>query len=421
MNRHFGMWLLVGWQLFSTNALHADNWAGFRGNRGDGVSAETKIPTSWSPTDNILWKTTLPGPGSSSPIVWGNRLFLTQSLDTKGKKRALLCFDAVSGKELWRRVLPFEGNEPTHGTNPYCSATPVTDGKVVITSFGSAGLTCHDFQGKELWKKDLGIFLHIWGNASSPIIVKDRVYLHCGPGERTFLLALYKETGTELWRHEETGGKAALEKGEKWIGSWSTPLLHKQGNREQLIMSWPGALKSHDLETGKVLWSAQGLTDLVYTSPVANQEVIVGMSGYGGAALAIRAEGSGDITQTHRLWHHPKNPQRIGSGVIHGDHLFMANAGPGTLQCFDLKSGKDLWEGKRVTGSCWASMVLVGDTLLVTEQSGQTTLLAASKEYKVLGKNSLNEHTDASPAIANGRVYIRTYKHLWCIGEKSPE
>ncbi|MEI6323947.1 MAG: PQQ-binding-like beta-propeller repeat protein, partial [Gemmataceae bacterium] len=126
MNRHFGIWLLVGLQLFSTNALHADNWAGFRGNRGDGVSTETKIPTSWSPTDNILWKTALPGPGSSSPIVWGNRLFLTQSLDTKGKKRALLCLDAVSGKELWRRVLPFEGNETTHGTNPYCSATPVT-------------------------------------------------------------------------------------------------------------------------------------------------------------------------------------------------------------------------------------------------------------------------------------------------------
>ncbi len=420
MNRHFGMLLLLSLHLFPMGNLHADNWAGFRGNRGDGVSTETTFPLSWSPTNNILWKIPLPGPGSSSPIVWGNRVFLTQSLDPKGKNRALLCLDADSGKELWRRVLPFGGNEPTHATNPYCSATPVTDGKVVITSFGSAGLTCHDFEGLELWKKDLGAFIHIWGNASSPVLVKDRVYLPCGPGERTFLLALYKETGAELWRHEETGGKAALEKGEKWIGSWSTPLFHKQGNREQLIMSWPGALKGHDLETGKVLWSAQGLTDLVYTSPLANSEVIVGMSGYGGAALAIRTEGSGDISQTHRLWHHPKNPQRIGGGVIHKDHLFMANSGPGTLQCFHLKSGKDLWEGKRVTGSSWASMVLVGDTILVTEQSGQTTLLAASNEYKVLGKNSLNEHTDASPAIANGRIYLRTYKHLWCIANKPP-
>ncbi len=418
MNRHFGICLLVGLQLFSTNALLADNWSGFRGNRGDGVSAETRMPLSWSPTSNILWKTPLPGPGSSSPILWENRLFLTQSLDQKGKNRAILCLDALSGRELWRRIFPFEGNEPTHSTNPYCSATPATDGKVVISSFGSGGVTCHDLEGKELWKKDLGSFVHIWGNASSPVIVGERVFLSCGPGERTFLIALSKASGEKLWSHEELGGKASLEKGEKWIGSWSTPLLHKVGEKSQLVMSWPGAIKGHGPETGKVLWSAQGLTDLVYTSPVANREVIVAMSGYGGAALAIRTEGTGDITQSHRLWHHPKNPQRIGSGVVHGDHLYMANGGPGTLQCFHLKTGKDLWEGKRVTEACWASTVLVGDKLLVTEQNGQTTILVASPQYKVLAKNSLKEHTDASPAIANGRIFIRTYQHLWCIGEK---
>jgi outer membrane protein assembly factor BamB len=307
--------LLLGLGFFAgICTTRADNWTGFRGNQGDGVSTERDVPLIWSPKSNILWKVPLPGPGSSSPVIWENRLFLTQSLDPKGKERALLCLDTKSGKELWRKVIPFEGKEPTHATNPYCSATPATDGRLVVSSFGSAGVTCHDFDGKELWRKDLGSFVHIWGNASSPVIHGDRVYLNCGPGERTFLVALEKSTGKELWRHEEPGGKAALEKGEKWLGSWSTPLIHRVGGKDQIVMSWSGALKGHDPESGKVIWSAGGLTELVYTSPLANANILVGMSGYGGAALAIHSGGEGDITQSHRLWHHPRNAQRIGGG-----------------------------------------------------------------------------------------------------------
>src|SRR5581483_8700223 len=181
---------LVGCACFlgSASLAQAENWPGWRGPRGDGTSAEKNLPTSWSTQENVRWKVKLPGPGNASPIVWGNRIFLTQSLDKQGTQRAVLCFDRADGKLLWQQAIPFKGEEPTHETNPYCAATPVTDGERVIASHGSAGVVCYDFEGKQLWHRDLGLFLQIWGNAASPILYGDLVILNCGPGERTFLL-----------------------------------------------------------------------------------------------------------------------------------------------------------------------------------------------------------------------------------------
>jgi outer membrane protein assembly factor BamB len=263
-------------------------------------------------------------PGNSSPIIWGKRVFLTQSLDKKGTERAVLCLDRVNGKLLWQKSIPFRGREPTHDTNPYCSASPVTDGERVIASHVSAGVVCYDFDGKQLWHRDLGSFLHIWGNAASPILYGNLVILNCGPGERTFLLAMDKKTGKDVWKVEEPGGKSG-EKGDKeWIGSWSTPRIIQVQGQDQLIMSWPNAVKAYHPKTGKVIWTCGGLTKLVYTSPLATPEVVVAMAGFYGTALAVKTGGKGDVTNTHRLWHHTKqNPQRIGSGVIVGGYLFM--------------------------------------------------------------------------------------------------
>ena len=198
----------------------------------------------------------------------------------------------------------------------------------MIASLGSAGLLCLDFDGKELWKKDLGEFIHIWGTRSSPVLHGDLVILWCGPGERQFLVALNKKTGEEVWRHEEPGGHPGLKKGDPWVGSWSTPVIAKVGDREELILSVPKKVKGFDPKTGKELWVCDGLTDLVYTSPVVSPDgIVVAMSGYGGSALAVRAGGSGNVTKTHRLWHHPRNPQRIGSCVIVGEHAYLVQRG----------------------------------------------------------------------------------------------
>jgi outer membrane protein assembly factor BamB len=404
--------LLLGW----AGLARAENWPAWRGPRGDGTSAETGLPVSWSRTENVRWKARLPGPGNSSPVVWGERVFLTQALDRKGTQRAVLCFARGDGRLLWQRTVPFRGEEATHATNPYCSASPVTDGERVIAAHGSAGVVCYDLDGKELWHRDLGRFVHVWGTAASPVLYGDLVLLNCGPGERTFLLALDKRTGKDVWKADEPGGKSGTKGQSEWVGSWSTPRVVPVQGRDQLIMTWPNAVKAYDPQTGAVLWTCGGLTPLVYTSPLATPEVVVAMSGFHGAALAVRTGGRGDVTGTHRLWHHTRpNPQRIGSGVIAGEYLYMTNAGPGTVQCLELKTGKDRWGGKRLGGAFWGSLVLADGRLYATDQEGDTYVLAAQPEFELLGQNRLNEACNASPAVSGGAIFLHTHEHLWCI------
>jgi outer membrane protein assembly factor BamB len=410
-----GLWAVT--ILALTGTATAEDWPGWRGPRGDGTSTETGLPTTWSATENVRWNYPLPGPGNSSPVVWGDRVFLTQALDKPGTRRAVLCLDRTSGTLLWQQVTPFEGKEPTHGTNPYCAATPVTDGERVIASHGSAGVVCYDLEGQRLWHRDLGPFIHVWGTAASPILYGDLVILNCGPGERTFLLAMDKRTGADVWKVEEPGGKSGEKGNSEWIGSWSTPRVITVQGQDQLIMPWPEAVKAYDPQTGEVLWTCKGLTKLVYTSPLATPEVVVAMSGFHGTALAVKPDGRGDVTATHRLWHHAeKNPQRIGTGVILGDHVFLANAGPGTIQCIEWKTGKDLWEGKRPGGDHWGSLILADGKLYATDQAGTTFVLAAKPDYQLLARNCLGEPTNATPAVSRGELFIRTDKHLWCIG-----
>jgi outer membrane protein assembly factor BamB len=394
----------------------AGNWPAWRGPQGDGHSPENNVPLRWSAGENVRWKAPLPGPGNSSPVVWGDRVFLTQALD-KGARRAVLCFDRADGKLLWQKETAYAEKEPTHQTNPYCSATPVTDGERVIASLGSAGLVCYDFAGKELWRKDVGPMTHIWGNASSPVLYGDLVILWVGPGERQTLLAVHRADGKTAWEHDEPGGKSGLDNDSKnWVGSWSTPLIARVGDHDELILGVPEKLKGFDPKTGEELWSCAGLGKLVYASPVISADgVVVAMSGYGGPALAVKAGGKGDVTG-RRLWHHTKGiPQRIGSPVVVGDNAYIVNE-PGTAQCLEATTGKDVWKKERAAGSTWGSAVLAAGRLYVTDQSGDTVVLAASPTFEVLAKNPLGEKVLASPAVAGGEIFIRGHQHLWCIG-----
>jgi outer membrane protein assembly factor BamB len=403
--------------LLGAAALPADNWSAWRGPHGDGRSADKAPPLKWSQTENVRWKAPLPGPGNSSPIIWGGRVFLTQALE-KGRRRAVLCFDRASGKLLWQRETVFTGKESTHATNPYCSATPATDGERVIASLGSAGMVCYDFAGEELWRKDLGKLEHIWGNASSPILYGDLTILWCGPGDRQFLLAVEKATGKTVWRHDEPGGKSGGGPAD-WTGSWSTPIVVRIDGHDELILSVPQKVKGFDPKTGAELWSCRGLGKLVYASPVCSADgIVVAASGYYGPALAVRAGGKGDVTATRRLWHHVKDtPQRIGSPVIAGGHAYLLNE-EGLAQCLELKTGKDLWAKEGVSSRSWSSPVLVGDRLYVSNQAGDTLVLAARPQYELLARNRLGERTLSSVAVADDEIFIRTYEHLWCIGTR---
>src|SRR5688572_27961779 len=189
----------------ATTIVSAANWPAWRGPEGTGVSAEKDLPLRWSTNENVRWRVALPDRGNSTPIVWGNRVFITQAVEKEGR-RTLICFDRATGRQLWLQGPTYTENDPTHSTNPQCAASPVTDGERIIASFGSAGLYCYDFEGKELWHRDLGKQIHIWGNGSSPVLHGNACFLNFGPGERTFLIAVDKRTGKELWKVEESGG-----------------------------------------------------------------------------------------------------------------------------------------------------------------------------------------------------------------------
>jgi outer membrane protein assembly factor BamB len=414
--------ILAAFSCLSLTAL-ADNWPAWRGPGGTGHSKERDLPVSWSADENIRWKTPLPGPGNSSPIVWGDRIFVTQALDVDmrkniAKRRAVLCFDRKDGRQLWQQAVDYPEKELTHRDSPYCSATPVTDGERVIASHGSAGVVCYDFEGKQLWHRDLGKCVHIWGSAASPIIWQDLVILNFGPGERTFLIAMNKRTGADVWKVEEPGGKSGEAGNTEWLGSWSTPVVAHIHGREELIMSWPEAVKSYNPRTGELLWTCKGLTRLVYTSPLVREDVVVAMSGYGGSYLAVKPGGSGDVTEKQRLWRLPSAPQRVGSGVIVGDHVYIANE-PSTAMCIELKTGKTLWT-ERLGPKSWGTMLHADGKLYVTNSKAETFVLAANPKFELLSRNPLNEDCESTPAIADGELFIRTYKHLWCVSKKLP-
>jgi outer membrane protein assembly factor BamB len=424
--RWFRLVLLFAILLLDCDSACAENWPAWRGSTGMGISQETNLPLRWSTTENVLWKTPLPDRGNSTPIIWRDRVFVTQAIEKEGR-RTLMCFDRATGNLRWQNGVVYREKEPTHSTNPYCSASPVTDGELVIASYGSAGVSCYDFEGKEIWHRNLGPQLHIWGNASSPVISGDLCFLNVGPGERTFLIALNKRTGDTVWQHNEPGGhfgepKQGEERQSVWIGSWSTAVLYSFKGREELLLSFPKRLAAFDPRTGKELWTCSGLNPLVYTSPIAENGIVVSMGGYSGSAIAVKAGGNGDVTETHRLWRHPRTKQRIGSGVIFERHIYILND-PGVAECFELESGKLVWE-ERLAGpgpksDNWSSMVLANGSVFAINQSGDAFAVKASPKFQPLSTNSLGETTMASLAPSDNQWFIRTYQHLWCIGERS--
>jgi outer membrane protein assembly factor BamB len=392
----------------------ADDWPAWRGPTGQGICSEKGLLTSWSQKENVKWKVDLPAAGNSTPIIWKDRIFLTQATEG-GKDRATYCLARSDGHSLWKRGVRFEAAEPTHEDNPYCSASPVTDGERVVVVHGSAGIFCYDLDGAELWRGELGALHHIWGNASSPVIHGDRVFVNCGPGARTFLLALDKRSGKELWKTEIPGG---LEDGggEKWTGSWSTPIVSSSGGREDLVIGYPHRLHGFDTKSGKEIWSCGGLGRLVYASPVIGDGVIVAFSGYMGPAMAARAGGVGDVTTTHQLWRRERAGQQIGSGVIDGASFYNVNEA-GVAECIEAKTGKTLWQ-ERVSGRTWSSVVLADGNLYILDESGSCSIFRASNRFELVAKNGLDEMTRASLAISNGELFVRTYKHLWCLARK---
>jgi outer membrane protein assembly factor BamB len=418
-----------------------ENWPAWRGPTGQGHSTEKNLPLTWSSKTNVKWKVPLEFPGYSTPIVWGDRIFLTQAnkdpnpkknekgkfdarLAKSGTIRSLLCLARNEGKVIWQKEVKYDIPEQNYQDYPYCHASPVTDGERVVVCHGSAGLYCYDFDGRELWKRtDLGKWEHMFGNSSSPVISGELVIQWCGPNENTkdrnYLIAVDKKTGKTVWEHDES------------FGSWSTPLIATVNGKEQLLLGQSrdvkaapetkhGYLKGFDPKTGSELWKCRGLNSYVYTSPLYADGIAVNMSGFGGSALAVKLGGSGDITSDRLWWHEKPATQRVGSGVIVGEHVYMVDENA-VAHCYELKTGEDRWKDEpRLKGTTWGSMVHADGRLYLLMRNGETVVLAAKPKFEVLATNTLGagENTNSSVAISDGEIFIRTFRHLWCISEK---
>lgn len=416
---------LVCLVIAAPDSFSAD-WPAFRGPRGDGISDESGLPVEWGPEKNIKWKAALPDAGNSSPIVVRGRVLVTCP-EENGRLRHLICFDRRDGKELWRQTVRYDKRERTHQTNPQCSATAVSDGERVVVWYGSAGMHCFDLEGQPQWSRDLGEFDHVWGYGSSPILVEGKVIQICGPGERTFLTALDLQTGETQWETPEPGGDAS--DGNRYVGTWATPVVIEIDGRQQLLCSLPTRAAAFDPESGQALWWVDGVSsgahDLAYSSPMVGDGVAVIMGGFHGPAFGTRLGGSGDVTESNRLWHtgRERNPQRIGSGVVVGEHLFMANADNGlSLQCIEIKTGDVRWREQRTSeGVHWGSVIMGGGNLYVTGQNGITRVFKPNPDrHEVVAENDLGENSNSTPAISDGEVFLRTFGHLWCVAEQKP-
>ncbi len=405
--------LPVSLLLLAVPSLHAEDWPSWRGALGTGYSSDNGFPLTWSASENVKWKVKLAGPGNSTPVVMGKLVFVSCA-SREGHRRSLLCLDREAGNTLWEQHVEYAAEEPTHEMNPYCSSSPATDGERVVVWHGSAGLYAYDNDGTRLWHQDLGRFDHIWGNGSSPLIYQDLVILNCGPGLRSFLLALDKRTGEERWRRVLPG--MASQKIDDFVGSWSSPVLAPHGGQDLVLISLPSRLYAIDPLTGNEVWSCDGLGKLIYTSPLVSPEAIVAMSGYQGPALAVKPGGKGDVTATHRLWwQNERPPQRIGSGLIVGKFIYVLNE-PGIAWCMEVQTGEILWKHRLSDATSWSSMCYADGRIYINDMSGTTYVLEpAESECTVLAKNALGERMRASLAFSQGQIFARTYQYLYCI------
>jgi outer membrane protein assembly factor BamB len=420
----FCLLIFASLRLCASTATAENQWPNWRGPNANGHldAAPGTFPVEWGPEKNITWKTPLPGPGNSSPIIWNDRIFLTQAVD-HGKTRSLLCFNRTNGKLLWQKEVPYPEEDPTHKTNFFDSASPVTDGKLVYAWHGNAGLFAYNFDGQEIWRRtDLGKYTHQWGaNAASPVLYQNSLLLHAGPGSDAKLFAFEKSTGKTIWTKELPD--AVSDSFKQFKGSWATPVLVLNNDgRDEMLIPLPQRLTSFDPNTGDELWRCDGLSDLCYTNALLGDHLIVAMSGFKGPAIGVRLPDgmtSGNITDSHRLWQVEPNQQRIGSGIIVGDHIFILNE-PGVAQCLEARTGREIWKA-RLSATSWSSANLVGDLLYFTDQTG-TTFVVEPNTTKLhileTNRHAKKELTNSSLAFSNGQIILRTHQNLYGIQTK---
>ncbi|VGO18224.1 outer membrane protein assembly factor BamB family protein [Pontiella sulfatireligans] len=408
-----------------------NDWTQFRGPGGLGKAEQASdLPTTWDSKNNIVWKCDLPGPGTSSPIIVGNKVFVTcysgygESIDAPGNmddlKRHLICIGRDSGKILWEKKFKTEqpeskysgANNTRHG---YASSTPVTDGERLYVFFGISGVYAFDLEGTELWKTMVGTGIHNWGCATSLLLHEGRLIVNAHV-ESQALIALDTESGKEVWKVDGI------------IKCWGSPMLVDAGSRKEVVLTIPGSernkpsnIKAFDPATGKELWHCEGPSDSYLCSSVVSHDGIVYVIGARKAsALAVRAGGEGDVTGSHILWS-VKYGSNVTSPVYVDGHLYLFHE-KGTAVCLDAKTGEALFEEKLepAAGLVYASPLVADGKLYVSSQDNGTYVIDAKPEFKLLAVNTFEDdpsRVNASIAVSKNQLIMRTDKAIYCLGK----
>ncbi|MDX1948315.1 MAG: PQQ-binding-like beta-propeller repeat protein [Pirellulaceae bacterium] len=400
--------------------LAAESWLQFRGPAGQGITSEKTLPTTWSGSENVVWKTALPGPGTSSPILVGEKIYLTafsgygvpgQSGEMSDLKRHLVCLRRTDGQLLWKNDVPAKlpEQERIRDDHGYASSTPASDGQRIYCFFGKSGAYAFDLNGKQLWQTDVGDGLHGWGSAASPVVHENLVIINASV-ESQSLYALDKATGKEVWR-----ARGIKE-------SWNTPVVTKtKSGRTELIVAILGKVLAFNPTSGEQLWACD--TDIgwyMVPTVVIADDVVYCIGGRSGGALAVRMGGSGDVTDSHRLWV-GKTGSNVSSPLVFGQHMYWAHEALGIVYCAELATGKLVYEERLpLAGQFYASPILGDGKIFYLTRNGRTFVVAAQPQFKLLATNDMGERStfNACPIAADGRLLLRSDGYLYCLDEK---
>jgi len=409
MNFRFYSVTLVILIFSSFCGIHAENWPRWRGPNGDGISSEINLPTQWDSITNVVWKSTVPGIGHGSPIVWGDRLFEITAIP-ETQERKLLCYDCKSGDLLWQVTVIKSPLETKHIDNSYASGTPATDGTYVYVSFMDGEyvvVAAYDFTGKQIWIQRPGTFSSPHGYSCSPVLYKDKVIINGDSKVDPFLAALSCADGHTIWKikHENSGL------------SYSTPIFINLGGRMQMIFCGNRQVSSYNPDDGSRYWFVNGPSDEFCSSPVYSEQaglIFISSSWPQHILLAIRPDGQGDVTSSHVVWRY-SNGAYVPSPICVGNYL-LSTITNGHVQCFEAATGNILWEEN--LGKQYSSAVLSGGLVYMPDDEGVITVIKPGPTFESIAKNSIGETMFASPAISNGKIYLRGARHIFCIGMK---
>ena len=390
--------------------LSAEDWPGWRGPRGDGTSLETGVPVRWTATSNVAWKTAIPGTGHASPVVYGDRLFAVSALP-ENEDRVLFCLDRSSGRILWQQTVLHSPLERKHALNSYASSTPVTDGDQVYVAFldlNEMVVAAYDFDGHRRWLVRPGPFASMHGFCSSPLLFKDKVIVNGDHDGDSYLAALSRRDGRTLWKTPR----------EHHARSYCAPLIRDLAGRTQMVLTGDKSVASYDPDNGKLHWIIDGPTEQFVASPVysARTGLLYITGGYPDHhILAIKPDGRGNVTQTHVAWRTTRGAAYVPSPIIEGNY-FLIVSDSGVAHCFQAGTGTLLWQER--TGEQHASLVSADGLVYFLNDDGLMRVVKPGPEFQLIAQNELGEKCFASPAISRGRLFIRTEKTLFCIGEK---